>query len=97
MNTLQKNSNLTAASFQQPSLNIEHATNDILLDFIDEIVIDLSLQVVKINAMCIFYHHLFGNLDQKLFAGVNDINKKVIIDFIDVEMKIQSVFNDAEQ
>lgn len=69
---------MTTICFQIPPFNSDDASNETILNSIDEIVLDLSLQVVKINAMCIFYHHLFGNLDQKLFAAVIDLNRKVI-------------------
>lgn len=55
----------------------EDISNDVLLNIIDELVLDPSKLILKLNAMCILYHHLFGNLDQKLFAAVVDNNTKV--------------------
>lgn len=55
----------------------EDATDDTILTLIDEIILDPSNLAVKLNAMCILYHNLFGNLDQKLFASVIEINTKV--------------------
>lgn len=54
----------------------DHDANETLLTLIEDVTLDPAL-LTKMNAMCILYHHLFGNLDQKLFAAVIDINKKV--------------------
>lgn len=51
--------------------NSEQA-NDILLNVIDEMVSDPSKLFLKLNAMCILYHHLIGNLDQRLFSSIID-------------------------
>lgn len=53
------------------------ATNETVLTIIDEMVCDPSKLVLKMNVMCILYHHLFGNLEQKLFASVIESNTKV--------------------
>lgn len=55
------------------------ATNDAVLNIIDEMVCDPSKLVLKMNVMCILYHHLFGNLEQKLFSAVIENNAKVIL------------------
>lgn len=57
----------------------EDIPNDQLLNIIDDMALDPSTLVVKINAMCIIYHHLFGNLDQRLFSAIIEINTKVRI------------------
>lgn len=57
----------------------EDIPNDQLLNIIDDMDLDPSTLVVKINAMCIIYHHLFGNLDQKLFSAIIEVNTKVRI------------------
>lgn len=57
----------------------EDIPNDQLLNIIDDMALDPSTLVVKINAMCIIYHHLFGNLDQKLFSAIIEVNTKVRI------------------
>lgn len=53
------------------------STNETVLNVIDEMVCDPSKLVLKMNVMCILYHHLFGNLEQKLFASVIESNTKV--------------------
>lgn len=58
-------------------IGTDEISNDILLNIIDELVLDPSKVILKLNAMCILYHHLFGNLDQKLFTAVIDNNTKV--------------------
>lgn len=62
-------------------IGTDEVSNDILLNVIDELVLDPSKVILKLNAMCILYHHLFGNLDQKLFTSVIDNNTKVGIFF----------------
>lgn len=57
------------------------ATSDALLNIFDELVCDTSKLVLKMNVMSIIYHHLFGNLDQKLFASVIENNAKVNTSF----------------
>lgn len=64
----------------------EDATDDTILTLIDEIILDPSNLAVKLNAMCILYHNLFGNLDQKLFASVIEINTKVCLVHCDFEL-----------
>lgn len=77
LNILQKNTNIANHSWNSSnSFSAEDISNDTLLNIIDEAVVDTNL-VVKINAMCILYHQLFGNLDQKLFAAVIESNTKV--------------------
>lgn len=39
--------------------------------------IDSSKDMLKLNTMAILYHHLLGNLDQKLFNSIVDCNMKV--------------------
>lgn len=58
-------------------LNADDTSNDNVLNLVEDMVFDSSTQVVRLNVMCILYHHLFGNLDQKMFATVIDTNKKV--------------------
>lgn len=36
-----------------------------------------SLQWVKVNALFVFYYHIFGNVDKKLFRSLFDVNVKV--------------------
>lgn len=56
----------------------ENDANETLLTLIEETaLVDLAVPLVKLNSMCILYHHLFGNLDRKLFTTVIDTNKKV--------------------
>lgn len=57
--------------------NGDEISSEMLLNFIDELVLDPSKLILKLNAMCILYHHLFGNLDQKLFATIIETNTKV--------------------
>lgn len=52
-------------------------TMDALLGIIDDMVLDPSKLILKLNTMSILYHHLFGNLDQKLFGAVIENNTKV--------------------
>lgn len=59
------------------TLKCDDASNDTLLNLIDEMALDPPTLVVKMNAMSILYHHLFGNIDQKLFSAVIEINTKV--------------------
>lgn len=42
-----------------------------------EAVIDPPKLLLKMNAMAILFHHLFGNLDQKLFSSIVDVNVKI--------------------
>lgn len=63
-------------------IGTDEVSNDVLLNVIDELVLDPSKVILKLNAMCILYHHLFGNLDQKLFTAVIDNNTKVGIFFV---------------
>lgn len=35
-------------------------------------------EILKINAMCILYHNMFGNIDDKLFKQLIECNNKVI-------------------
>lgn len=58
-------------------LNGDDISNDQLLNISCESPQDASNLVLKLNAMCILYHHLFGNLDQRLFATVIETNAKV--------------------
>lgn len=58
-------------------IGTDEVSNEILLNIIDELVLDPSKVILKLNTMCILYHHIFGNLDQKLFASVIDNNTKV--------------------
>lgn len=59
--------------------NSDVSSNETVLNLVDDLMIDSSQHIVKINTMCILFHHLFGNLDQKLFAAVIDLNKKVLL------------------
>lgn len=69
------NSTLSFSAF-----NAEDSTSgDTLLALIDDTAMDPSNLIVKMNTMCIVYHHLFGNLDQKLFASIIESNTKVSV------------------
>lgn len=57
----------------------DNDADETLLTLIEETALDLAMPIVKMNSMCILYHHLFGNLDRKLFAAVIDTNKKVFL------------------
>lgn len=67
----------TSNSFMWNTFGADDISNDTLLGIIDDTALDTSNLVVKMNVMCILYHHLFGNLDQKLFAAVIESNTKV--------------------
>ena len=87
LSVLQKNINMSSSqsrnTFSTTLGNAqaisENDANESLLAFIEEISLDSTVPIVKMNAMCILYHHLFGNLDYKLFAAVIDYNKKVFL------------------
>lgn len=84
LSNLQKNMNNTSSHQGRNAVNTnptkyEDIPNDQLLNIIDDMALDPSTLVVKINAMCIIYHHLFGNLDQKLFSAIIEVNTKVRI------------------
>lgn len=66
-----------APNISTQNANNDAGSNETVLNMVDDVMIDSSQQIVKTNAMCILFHHLFGNLDQKLFAAVLDLNKKV--------------------
>lgn len=53
------------------------STSDAMLNIFDELVCESSKLVLKMNVMSIIYHHLFGNLDQKLFSTIVENNAKV--------------------
>lgn len=74
---LSQNRNIFGVCIANTQAINDFDANETLLTIIEETVIDSAMPIVKMNAMCIFYHHLFGNLDQKLFAAVIDTNKKV--------------------
>lgn len=83
LSVLQKNINMsfsqtrnTFCGGNSQAIN-DNDANETLLGLIEEVAIESEMLIVKMNAMCILYHHLFGNLDQKLFAAVVDANKKV--------------------
>lgn len=76
------NSQILSAFTALAQIGADDISNDILLNIIDELVLDPSKVILKLNAMCILYHHLFGNLDQKLFAAVIDNNTKVSIFYL---------------
>lgn len=76
------NSQILSAFTALVQIGADDISNDILLNIIDELVLDPSKVILKLNAMCILYHHLFGNLDQKLFAAVIDNNTKVSIFYL---------------
>ncbi|XP_055324262.1 WASH complex subunit 4 isoform X2 [Sitodiplosis mosellana] len=83
LNVVQKNNataqtrNTSNSILSFSTFNAEDsASSDTLLALIEDIALDPSSLIVKMNAMCIVYHHLFGNLDQKLFASIIESNAK---------------------
>lgn len=56
---------------------ISASLSDSLLNVMADSVVEPSKSVLKLNAMAILYHNLFGNLDQKLFGSVVECNTKV--------------------
>lgn len=48
-----------------------------LLNVMADSVVEPSKSALKLNAMAILYHNLFGNLDQKLFGSIVECNTKV--------------------
>lgn len=70
------NSYLTlTASPSNPVLTTPTTNN--LVNSLVEAKIDSSKDLLKLNTMAILYHHLLGNLDQKLFNSIVDCNTKV--------------------
>lgn len=96
LNVVQKNINFPSHQIRSTTNSStsygfagEDASDDTILSLIDEIILDPSNLAVKLNAMCILYHNLFGNLDQKLFAAVIEINTKVcsVLEFSTISQK----------
>lgn len=51
--------------------------------------------LVKINAMAVIYHNIFGNLDQKIFKSLLDCNVKVSQIYIILLANCILIFNSS--
>lgn len=70
----QSNNSNTVTSPSTPSSNY---ILEILFSSSTDVIIDPSNAILKANAMCILFHNIFGNLDQKIFTLLIECTLKV--------------------
>lgn len=70
----QNNNNINNPLPSTPSTNI---ILEILFSSSTDVIVEPSKAILKMNAMCILFHHIFGNLDQKVFSSLIECITKV--------------------